>query len=71
MTGGGAPAVDAAVTITNGTISGFSLAANAVALLVMSKLRVLGELARPSPGQRKRDPFAVGIGMTLIGLHKS
>jgi hypothetical protein len=37
MTGGGAPAADTSAAVTNGTISGFSLAANAVALLVMSK----------------------------------
>ena len=37
MTGGGAPAPDTAVAVTNGGISGFSLAANSVALLVMSK----------------------------------
>ncbi len=37
MTGGGAPASDTAVAVTNGGISGFSLAANSVALLVMSK----------------------------------
>ena len=36
MTGGGAPAPDTAVAVTNGTITGFSLAANSVALLVMS-----------------------------------
>ena len=37
MTGGGAPASDTSVAVTNGAISGFSLAANSVALLVMSK----------------------------------
>ena len=37
MIGGGAPAPDTSVAMTNGTITGFSLAANAVALLVMSK----------------------------------
>jgi hypothetical protein len=37
MVGGGAPAPDTAVALTNGTLSGFSLAANSVALLVMSK----------------------------------
>jgi len=37
MTSGGAPAPDTAVAVTNGGISGFSLAANSVALLVMSK----------------------------------
>ena len=37
MTGGGAPASDTPVAIANGAISGVSLAANAVALLVMSK----------------------------------
>jgi len=37
MIGGGAPAPDTAVALTNGTITGFSLAANSVALLVMSK----------------------------------
>jgi hypothetical protein len=37
MTGGGAPAADTAVTPTNGAITGFSLAANSVALLVLSK----------------------------------
>jgi hypothetical protein len=37
MTGGGAPTADTSATITNGTISGLSLAANAVALLVMTK----------------------------------
>jgi hypothetical protein len=37
MTGGGAPAADTSVAVTNGNISGLSLAANAVALLVMSK----------------------------------
>jgi hypothetical protein len=37
MTGGGAPTADTPVAITNGTISGLSLAANAVALLVMTK----------------------------------
>jgi hypothetical protein len=35
--GGGAPTPDTAVALTNGTITGFSLAANSVALLVMSK----------------------------------
>jgi hypothetical protein len=37
MTAGAAPAADTAVTPTNGSITGFSLAANSVALLVMSK----------------------------------
>ncbi|HLK90676.1 MAG TPA: glycoside hydrolase family 44 protein [Polyangia bacterium] len=37
MVAGGAPAADTAATVTNGTISGFSLAANSVALLVMSQ----------------------------------
>ncbi|HEY4394381.1 MAG TPA: glycoside hydrolase family 44 protein [Polyangia bacterium] len=37
MVAGAAPAVDTAVTVTNGTVSGFSLASNSVALLVMSK----------------------------------
>jgi hypothetical protein len=37
MVGGAAPAADTAVALTNGTISGFSLAANSVALLAMSK----------------------------------
>ncbi len=37
MTGGGAPAPDTAVAITDGIISGFSLATNAAALLVISK----------------------------------
>jgi hypothetical protein len=37
MTGGGAPASDTSVAVTNGAISGLSLAANSVALLVMSK----------------------------------
>jgi hypothetical protein len=37
MVGGGAPAPDTAVALTNGTVTGFSLAANSVALLVMSK----------------------------------
>ena len=37
MTGGGAPAADTAVAVTNGAISGFSLAANSVALVVLSK----------------------------------
>jgi len=36
-TGGGAPAQDTAVAVANGSISGFSLAANSVALLVMTK----------------------------------
>jgi hypothetical protein len=36
-TGGGAPAQDTAVAIANGSVSGFSLAANSVALLVMTK----------------------------------
>ena len=37
MTSGGAPASDTSVAVTNGAISGLSLAANSVALLVMSK----------------------------------
>jgi len=37
MTGGGAPAPDTAAAITDGIVSGFSLATNAVALLVISK----------------------------------
>ncbi len=37
MVGGGAPAPDTAVALTNGNLTGFSLAANSVALLVMSK----------------------------------
>ncbi len=37
MVGGAAPAADAAVTPANGTITGFSLAANSVALVVLSK----------------------------------
>ena len=37
MVNGGAPAPDTAVALTNGTLTGFSLAANSVALLVMSK----------------------------------
>ena len=37
MVGGGAPAPDTAVALTNGSLTGFSLAANSVALLVMSK----------------------------------
>ena len=37
MTAGAAPAADTAVTLTNGAVSGFSLAANSVALLVLSK----------------------------------
>ena len=37
MVGGGAPAPDTAVALTNGTLTGFSLAANSVALLVLSK----------------------------------
>ena len=37
MVGGGAPAPDTAVALTNGALSGFSLAANSVALLVLSK----------------------------------
>jgi hypothetical protein len=37
MTNGGAPAPDTAVAITDGTIPGFSLASNAVALLVISR----------------------------------
>ena len=37
MVGGGAPAPDTAVALTDGTLTGFSLAANSVALLVMSK----------------------------------
>jgi hypothetical protein len=37
MVGGAAPTADTAVTPTNGTITGFSLAAGSVALLVMSK----------------------------------
>jgi hypothetical protein len=36
MVGGAAPAADTAATITNGSISGFSLASNSVALLAMS-----------------------------------
>jgi hypothetical protein len=34
---GAAPAADTAVMATNGTISGFSLTSNSVALLVLSK----------------------------------
>jgi hypothetical protein len=37
MTGGAAPAADTAVTVANGAVTGFSLAANSVALLVMSR----------------------------------
>ena len=37
MIGGGAPAPDTSVALTNGALSGFSLAANSVALLVLSK----------------------------------
>ena len=37
MTGGGAPAADTSIAVTNGAISGLSLPANSVALLVMSK----------------------------------
>jgi hypothetical protein len=37
MVGGAAPAPDTAVALTNGALTGFSLAANSVALLVMSK----------------------------------
>ncbi len=37
MIDGGAPAADTAVSVTNGAVSGFSLAANSVALLVLSK----------------------------------
>jgi len=37
MVGAGAPAADTAATLTNGSISGFTLAANSVALLVMSR----------------------------------
>ncbi len=37
MNGGGAPTADTSVAVTNGTVSGLSLAANSVALLVMSK----------------------------------
>ncbi len=37
MTGGAAPALDTAAAIANGTISGFSLAPNSVALVVMSR----------------------------------
>jgi hypothetical protein len=37
MVAGAAPTADTAVTLTNGSISGFSLASNSVALLVMSK----------------------------------
>jgi hypothetical protein len=37
MIGGGAPTLETAVALTNGTITGLSLAANSVALLVMSK----------------------------------
>jgi hypothetical protein len=37
MVGGGAPAADTAVALTNGAVTGFFLAANSVALLVMSK----------------------------------
>lgn len=37
MNGGGAPAADTAVTVTNGAVTGFSLAANSVALLVLTK----------------------------------
>jgi hypothetical protein len=37
MVGAGAPAADTAATLTNGSVSGFSLAANSVALLVMSR----------------------------------
>lgn len=37
MSGVAAPAADTAVTVTNGAISGFSLPANSVALLVLSK----------------------------------
>lgn len=37
MVNGGAPAADTAVAVTGGAITGFSLAANSVALLVLSK----------------------------------
>jgi hypothetical protein len=37
MVNGGAPAADTAVPVSNGAITGFSLAANSVALLVLSK----------------------------------
>ncbi len=37
MVGGAAPAPDTAVTLTNGSLSGFSLTAGSVALLVLSK----------------------------------
>jgi len=36
MVGGAAPAAGTAVTLSNGSITGFSLASNSVALLVMS-----------------------------------
>jgi hypothetical protein len=37
MTAGGAPAADTAATFANGSITGFSLASNSVALLAMSR----------------------------------
>jgi hypothetical protein len=36
MTGGGAPTPDTAVTVTNGSITGLSLALDSAALLVLS-----------------------------------
>jgi hypothetical protein len=37
MTGGAAPAAGSAVTISGGSVTGFSLPQNSVALLVLSK----------------------------------